>query len=242
MTARPCGHPIAPNIRCKVLITPPRRDCGRHSPPAAPTAGQVATASAQAAMIDPMHTPTPSPGRTVPSYRFDTAARRIDHFTMLARDGDLLLDPPYQRGSVWTVEQRVNLIRSFQIGLPIPAITVSDRGVDEALAGRPQFAVVDGRQRIETILAWSDDRLAVPVGFFDADDIEPGAVAPDGTITRSGLTTPGDRNARQSWVIPQQEATGLDVAAEADLYLLLNFGGVAQTEDDRARAAGVAGR
>lgn len=38
------------------------------------------------------------------------------------QDGDLTVDLPYQRGSVWNDGQRIELVRSWQTGTPIPAV------------------------------------------------------------------------------------------------------------------------
>lgn len=40
-------------------------------------------------------------------------------------DGDL--SPEYQRTSVWLEEDRILLVRSWLMGVPIPAIVINDR-------------------------------------------------------------------------------------------------------------------
>lgn len=68
---------------------------------------------------------------------------------------ELLLDPPYQRGDVWGVERRRNLIRSILLGLPIGALIFNDRFSAEWKGPKAEslkMAVIDGRQRITTLL------------------------------------------------------------------------------------------
>ncbi len=178
----------------------------------------------------------PGMARTLPEYQFDVTVRRFVALVKLLGDGDLAVDVPYQRQSVWTTEQQVNLIRSLQIGLPIPSVLLADRGVDEAAAGRAQYVVVDGRQRVEALTAWFDGTLRVPASYIDDDWLQPSLIADDGTVSRHDLTDVGDRMWQTRWLVPVNTVKGLTVAEEADLYLLTNFGGVAQTDADHTRA------
>jgi len=54
-------------------------------------------------------------------------------------DGQLLLDPPYQRGDVWGYKRQANLIRSILLGVPIPSIIINDRWQGEGGGGRRQL-------------------------------------------------------------------------------------------------------
>lgn len=62
---------------------------------------------------------------------------------------DLEIRPPYQRRPVWTVKQKSNLIESILMGLPIPEIYIH---VTTSAQGKTNYAVVDGQQRIRSIL------------------------------------------------------------------------------------------
>lgn len=152
------------------------------------------------------------------------------------RDGEPTrweLNAPYQRGLVWTEEQNRNLIKSLLQGIPVGVIFSNRRGHDPML---PSF-VVDGQQRISAIRAFREDRLAVPAEWFaEADRID---VALRGWVRYSNLS----RSARIHFdgsTLAVSESTLPSVDAEAELYLLVNFGGVPQTEEDRERAAGIA--
>lgn len=140
--------------------------------------------------------------------------------------------------------------------LPVGAIVVADLPTDRS--GRVR--VVDGKQRIEAMRAFSHDEFAVPGHWYDELDLEdPAARSRD--IYYSDLSGRGRRDFENAQVgciefdsesvyMGRDEQTGKSIwhrrtddemiAAEADLYGLVNFGGVDQTEADRERAERVA--
>jgi hypothetical protein len=61
----------------------------------------------------------------------------------------LELRPPFQRKPVWTDKQRSFLIESILLDVPIPEVYVQ---VSQAEDGSEEFGVVDGQQRLRTIL------------------------------------------------------------------------------------------
>lgn len=86
-------------------------------------------------------------------------------------DEDLkwILDPPFQRGSVWTKEQKIAWIETILDDLPVPAIFINQFGYNSfgpnAYAGPPGYErreiVIDGRQRIEAILDFLQSKIRV---------------------------------------------------------------------------------
>ena len=69
----------------------------------------------------------------------------------LASDGQLILNPTYQRDDVWKVGDASQLIESIIQGIPLPSIVlleVPSRGRTRL----PSYEVVDGKQRITAIL------------------------------------------------------------------------------------------
>jgi hypothetical protein len=166
---------------------------------------------------------------------------------------DLVFDAPYQRESVWDDEARVDLIRSILMGLPIGAVITSTT---------PQHThrVIDGRQRLETIRGFVRGAFGVPRNWFHPAQLAaPGGTSP--TVTFDDLNAAGrrkftnlgfaslefdaytqmfqdDGGAWQRRERTEDEA----IAAEAEVYLLVNFGGVPQTDGDYLRATAVARR
>lgn len=65
---------------------------------------------------------------------------------------ELVLDPEYQRNKVWTPTQKVELIESILMGIPIPVIYLF-----ESKDGKKQ--VIDGRQRISAIIDFINNKF-----------------------------------------------------------------------------------
>lgn len=82
----------------------------------------------------------------------------------LARNKQLDLDPPYQRRSVWTNKDKQFFLDTIFRGYPSPAIFLHKDISPEGLA---TYHVVDGKQRLQTILAFAHDRLRIAKTFGD---------------------------------------------------------------------------
>lgn len=151
----------------------------------------------------------PSPG----NYRIDWLLSRIE-------SGELNVDPPYQRGRVWTREQSEAFAGFFIEGNRVPAFYVRQRD----LCGSMVDEVVDGKQRLLALKAFVD-------GEIDA-------VLWSGERVRfDDLTNVGKRGFRSVSVplveLPE-ETTDREVMA---VYIRLNRGGTPHTaaEIDRVR-------
>lgn len=79
------------------------------------------------------------------------------------RDG-LDLDPPYQRRSVWTRGDREYFIDTIFNDYPSPAIFLH-KTIDEN--GKSVHHVIDGKQRLETIIMFAKDKIKIPAYFGD---------------------------------------------------------------------------
>ena len=82
----------------------------------------------------------------------------------LHRNGQLDLDPPYQRRSVWSLKDKQFFLDTIFRNYPSPAIflhkTISD-------SGQAKYHVVDGKQRTQTILDFVADRIRIGKDFGD---------------------------------------------------------------------------
>ncbi|MHA7968089.1 GmrSD restriction endonuclease domain-containing protein [Rhizobium sp. CAU 1783] len=78
--------------------------------------------------------------------------------------GRLDLDPPYQRRSVWTPKDRRYFLDTLFRGYPCPPVYLH-KTIDQY--GSAMFHVVDGKQRIETIIKFADNRLRIPEDYGD---------------------------------------------------------------------------
>lgn len=185
-------------------------------------------------------------------WRLSGSGDREAHGLIRTHWDEIDLNPPYQRGTVWTYEQRIMLIRSWLMGIVIPSITVNDRtgpdwkaahdGLDATDLGEPWMAVIDGKQRLETAYAWFTDDLLVPASWFPAKDVM--SVEYDQGVglctSYGGLTRSAQLHIGHQFRFPMVTARVPTVEDEAAIYLLINGAGTAQTETDLARAASIA--
>lgn len=188
--------------------------------------GKFDTKTGSAAGVTLPEKPKPLPRLLLQSMNYTAM-----HYTSDRSGGDMfILDAPYQRESVWTDEKRQALIRSMLMGLPIGSVTLNKRSYDH----EQNIAVIDGKQRIETLRAWENDELEVPRHWFEEKWLEePDSDEP--TVSYSGLSVIGHR----FWgnmMVPAQEARVSTIAEEAEIYGLINTGGVPQTEESIANA------
>ena len=90
----------------------------------------------------------------------------ISWFIDLHRNGQLDLDPPYQRRSVWSMRDRRFFLDTILRGYPSPSIFLFKATTE---SGAISYEVVDGKQRLETILKFYSGELAVAVDFGDVE-------------------------------------------------------------------------
>lgn len=82
----------------------------------------------------------------------------IGELTNMYRDGELLIEPQFQRLFRWDDAQKSKLIESILVGIPLPSIFVA-----QDAAGR--WELVDGLQRVSTLLQLQ--------GLLPEDEYEP---------------------------------------------------------------------
>lgn len=83
-------------------------------------------------------------------------------------NSDLNLTPSYQRGDVWTTNDRQALIESVLRGIPLPSIILREVGASD-----PQ-EVVDGKQRLTALLRFVGSHPAALGRVQEADARHPG--------------------------------------------------------------------
>jgi hypothetical protein len=181
----------------------------------------------------------------------DTSNRQARWLVHQIESGDLDINPPYQRGPVWTEDQKVALIRSLLSGVPVPTLIINDRGSRQwtdtatydhaAGTGQASYTVVDGKQRLLCVASWFGGHLAIPASWVPAEEVSITEATTDGPYVRySGLTEAGRRRVGERILLPIGEAAVASLREEAAIYLLVNGGGTPQTDADMANAARVA--
>lgn len=91
--------------------------------------------------------------------RTNVTAESIDTLVNLYQRGRLNLNPPWQRGEVWSPKKKKAVIESIMLGIPLPAIILhknSETGAHE---------VIDGQQRLRSIVQFVDNKF--PLAKFD---------------------------------------------------------------------------
>lgn len=76
----------------------------------------------------------------------------VSWFIERDREESLVMRPSFQRRLVWKDPQKSNLIESILLDLPIPEIFIQ---VKTDAEGKSKYTVVDGQQRINTILEFT---------------------------------------------------------------------------------------
>jgi len=84
----------------------------------------------------------------------DQTKMQISWFYRQSLEKSLKLNPPFQRKPVWTDRQRSALIETILLDLPIPEIFMQQKTTPE---GDTRYIVVDGQQRIRSILEFIGD-------------------------------------------------------------------------------------
>lgn len=100
----------------------------------------------------------------VEQVKFHAYSQPVRQLVELYEGGRLKLNPSFQRNGVWRPKQRTYLMRSIFQGYPIPSIFIY-RHVDED-TGHVVFEVIDGKQRIESLLMYmgiKPGKFGVPV-------------------------------------------------------------------------------
>lgn len=84
--------------------------------------------------------------------KFDSFPQSIIWLRDRYQAGELELKPPFQRQPVWVAKQKCSLIESILLELPVPEVYIQEALVETDGELKPRYYVVDGQQRIRTLL------------------------------------------------------------------------------------------
>ena len=87
----------------------------------------------------------------------------ISWFLDLYTNGQLDLDPSYQRRSVWSPKDRRFFLDTIFREYPSPTIFLHK----QVLEGKTTYSVVDGKQRLETIIKFAENKITIDKKFGD---------------------------------------------------------------------------
>lgn len=90
---------------------------------------------------------------------FDSRTYSVNDYVDWHRGGQLVLSPKFQRRSVWSETARSYLMDTILRGKPIPKVFI--RQMIDPATGKSVREVVDGQQRLRTILSFIEDGFAI---------------------------------------------------------------------------------
>ncbi|MCX2713766.1 DUF262 domain-containing protein [Mycolicibacterium sp. J2] len=165
----------------------------------------------------------------------ETLAMSVGELTAMYADGDLVIQPEFQRLFRWDNEQKSRLVESILLGIPVPSIFVSTTE-----DGR--WELIDGLQRVSTLLQLQGV-LRTPGGQFVEpltlmgtrylpalegktwdEDYHPSGTTPLGPVEKRDI-----RRARLNIQIIKRESS---TRAKYDLFQRLNSFGSALTSQE----------
>ncbi|MBI2725250.1 MAG: DUF262 domain-containing protein [Polaromonas sp.] len=98
----------------------------------------------------------------------------VQHSTIMrlySEKDEIQMDPDYQRmGGVWTVEKKQLLIDSILNDYDLPKIYLHSFTREEKKKSKHLYAVIDGRQRLETIWNFIEGKFSLSSDFVYQDD------------------------------------------------------------------------
>src|SRR5437660_10364862 len=87
---------------------------------------------------------------------FEYGGKTLQDFIHLYRNGQINLEPAFQRKSVWTPSDRRKLLESICTGRPLPSGFLY-RAQDKR--GRLTYDVIDCEQRLESVLLFMSEMV-----------------------------------------------------------------------------------
>ncbi|MBB1644950.1 DUF262 domain-containing protein [Sphingobacterium sp. UME9] len=90
--------------------------------------------------------------------------QQVTWFLDLYNNKQIELNPPYQRKSVWSTKDRKFFLDTIFRNYPVPPIFIH-RDVDDA--GKTTYNIVDGKQRLETIFMFYENKISIDSKFND---------------------------------------------------------------------------
>lgn len=162
----------------------------------------------------------------ISSLQHRATTKNILELQNLFRGGNLNLSPGFQRQSVWRLRDREKLIESVLRNYPLPAVFLYKRHE----SGHLIYDVIDGKQRLESILMFTGDLR----GKFGTKVQLPDAEEPEHVDWRV-LKKKGKQHLITSYELPVIEVDG-DLGDIIDVFVRINSTGKALTQQEKRHA------
>src|SRR6266511_3899302 len=135
---------------------------------------------------------------------------------------ELELKPPFQRQPVWVAKQKCLLIESILLDLPVPEVYIQLELVERDGEEKPMYYVVDGQQRIRTILQFMGverTESELDQNNFSLDKLPDDS--PVAGVNCRGLTRP-QRDAFLQYQFAVRQLQSADDKSVRDMFRRLN--------------------
>ena len=96
--------------------------------------------------------------------KYDVSLQTIAWLQGRRADGTLVISPKFQRRPVWLDPERSELMSTILLRLPFPEVYI--QSVLDTSTGQEQHIVVDGQQRITSVLMFIDNEVALPINDY----------------------------------------------------------------------------
>jgi len=163
------------------------------------------------------------------SLDFDYGDKTIQEFVLLFQNDQLNLEPGFQRDSVWTLSDRKKFIESLLQNYPIPSVFLYHQNEK----GNLRYDVIDGKQRLETVLMFQGARHFRGKRFSAKLRINPEAGAEEWDWQK--LRKRGHAHRLMGYKFQTVEITG-DLADIMDLFVCINSTGKRLTGAEKRHA------
>lgn len=131
-------------------------------------------------------------------------------------------DPPYQRMSdVWPLEKRQLLVDSILNGYDVPKLYFHEFFPAKVIDGKKfKYAIVDGKQRLETIFSFIEGRFALDrdMEFIENPEVKPGGL----TYAELARNLPDLKTRFDGFVLPVISILTDDSELIEDMFSRLN--------------------
>jgi uncharacterized protein with ParB-like and HNH nuclease domain len=91
---------------------------------------------------------------------YDVSLQTVSWFNGLRNDDSLEISPKFQRRAVWMEKERSYLLDTILLKLPFPEVYI--HVVTDPDTGKQKYVVVDGQQRITSVLKFIDNEFSLP--------------------------------------------------------------------------------
>jgi len=163
------------------------------------------------------------------SLDFDYGDKTIQEFVLLFNNGQLNLEPGFQRDSVWTLSDRRKLIESLLQNYPIPSVFLYRQND----SGKLRYDVIDGKQRLETVLMFQGAGHFRGARFGAKVRLNPDEATEEWDWKR--IRSRGHEHRLMGYKFQTVEITG-DLADIIDLFVRINSTGKRLTGAEKRHA------